>query len=148
VAAAALALAALVWWIERSLPGEPGLLVILFVGGLGGWFSAFGGAWKDAPIEGFETLKFFRSPVIATLYALILSMFTDNLFVIPLAALGYTIATLETYKTFFFPSKPRGKFSGKPVTHPEMLTRRNRFVPVYVGIWIAVAAVLAMGLSS
>jgi hypothetical protein len=55
-----------------------------------------------------------------------------------LAALGYTIATLETYKTFFFPSKPRGKFAGKPIRFPEMLHRRKRFAVVYACIWALV----------
>jgi hypothetical protein len=147
VALAALALAALVSWVDGRLIAEPGLVLIAGVGGIGGWFSAFGGAWKDAPIEGFEWLKFFRSPIIATIYALILSRFTDSLFLIPLGALGFTIATLETYKTFFFPSKPRGKFAGKPITHPGMLERRNRFVPVYIGIWAALAITLILGLA-
>jgi len=57
-----------------------------------------------------------------------------------LAATGFTVATTETYKTFFFPSKPRGKFAGRPVHHPEMLRVRRRFVPVYVAIWVVVAA--------
>jgi hypothetical protein len=112
------------------------LLLVLLVGSIGGWISAFLGAWKDAPIEGFETLKFFRSPVVAGLYALLLSPFTTSYMVIALAALGYTIATLETYKTFFFPSKPRGKFSGKPIRFPEMLERRKRFAVVYAAIWV------------
>ena len=51
------------------------------------------------------------------------------------AATGYTIAATETYKTFFFPSVPRGKFAGKPVRFPEMLRTRRWFVPVYAGIW-------------
>lgn len=148
VAAAAAVLFALVWVIEQRTADPPSIVLVLLVGGLGGWFSAFGGAWKDAPIEGFETLKFFRSPVISTLYALALSRFTDNLFLIPLGALGFTIATLETYKTFFFPSKPRGKFAGKPITNPEMLTMRNRFVPVYAAIWLAVLSALVVGLTS
>jgi hypothetical protein len=37
--------------------------------------------------------------------------------------------------TFFFPSKPRGKFAGKPVRYPEMLLRRQRFVLPYAAIW-------------
>ena len=45
------------------------LVLVLLIGSIGGWISAFLGAWKDAPIEGFETLKFFRSPVAAGLYA-------------------------------------------------------------------------------
>jgi hypothetical protein len=116
------------------------LLVIGAVGTAASWFSAFGGAWKDAPIEGFETLKFFRSPGIALCWVLLLTQFTDNLVLLGLGAAGYTVATIETYKTFFFPSKPRGKFAGKPVLFPEMLRRRQRFVPLFIGIWTLVAA--------
>ncbi len=132
-----LALVAFVAWVDRA-PGPPSLAAVLLAGGLGGWFSAFGGAWKDAPAEGFQILKFFRSPAIASLYALGLSFLTDNLVLITLAATGYTVATTETYKTFFFPSKPRGKFAGMPVHHPDMLRRRQHFVPLYVAIWLMV----------
>ena len=116
----------------------PRWAMVLLVGSIGGWISAFGGAWKDAPIEGFETLKFFRSPLTTMFYAVILSFFTDSYLFIALAALGYERASIETYKTFFFPNKPRGKFAGKPILYPDMLTRRQRFVPLYVGIWLAV----------
>ena len=68
---------------------------------------------------------------------------TRSLLLVTLAATGYTIATTETYKTFFFPSKPRGKFAGMPVRFPEMLRRRQRFVPLYVVIWAAVLAAVA-----
>ncbi|MFQ5641313.1 MAG: hypothetical protein ACE5IR_25320 [bacterium] len=115
-----------------------GLVVVLTVGSIGGWISAFGGAWKDAPKEGFEILKFFRSPLIALLYAFLLANFTDSYLIISMGALGYTISTIETYKTFFFPSKPRGKFAGKEIQFPEMLEKRKFFVPVYVAIWTAV----------
>ena len=116
----------------------PRWAMVLLVGSIGGWISAFGGAWKDAPIEGFETLKFFRSPLTTAFYAVILSFFTDSYLFIALSALGYERASIETYKTFFFPNKPRGKFAGKPVLFPDMLRRRQRFVPLYVGIWLAV----------
>ncbi len=56
------------------------------------------------------------------------------------AARSCSVATIETYKTFFFPSKPRGKFAGKPITHPHILQWRYRFVPLYVAIWIGVIA--------
>ena len=46
--------------------------------GWGGWLTAFGGAWKDAPVEGFETFKFFRSPGISLAWAILVSFFTDN----------------------------------------------------------------------
>jgi hypothetical protein len=120
--------------------GIPRLVMVLLIGSIGGWISAFGGAWKDAPIEGFEIFKFFRSPLMTMFYAFLFSFLTDSYLMIALTALGYERATIETYKTFFFPNKPRGKFAGKPVHFPEMLSRRHYFVPLYVGIWLVVIA--------
>ena len=52
--------------LERAFGDSwPTWLTVVTVGGFFGWISAFGGAWKDAPIEGFETFKFFRSPGVA-----------------------------------------------------------------------------------
>jgi len=138
-AAVVIALIFLIDYVQDT-SSAPFWLLVVTLGSLGGWISAFGGAWKDAPIEGFEWLKFFRSPVVAALYALLLSRFTGDLVLIALAAEGFTVATLETYKTFFFPSKPRGKFAGKPVLFPGMLRMRQYFVPVYVLIWITVVS--------
>jgi len=118
----------------------------LLLGSAGGWISAFGGAWKDAPIEGFEIRKFFRSPIIALLFALLSARFTADWLLVAIVAVGYTIATTETYKTFFFPSVPRGKFAGKPVLCPGMLRLRHYFVPLYVGIWAAVAGAVSIAL--
>jgi hypothetical protein len=103
---------------------------------ISGWISAFLGAWKDAPIEGFQPLKFVRSPLWAGFWGLLLAHFNVSILVVMMAGLGYTIFTLETYKTFFFPSKPRGKFAGKPISFPDMLSRRQYFVPLYAAIWI------------
>jgi len=133
--------------LDRAQLGWPTWLVVLTIGSVGGWVSACGGAWKDAPIEGFETLKFFRSPIITILWSGVIAHFTHSFLVIALSSFGLTIATIETYKTFLFPARPRGKFSGKPVTHPEMLHRRRRFVPVYVAVWISVIAMLGLALS-
>jgi hypothetical protein len=128
---------------DRSSTGPHSILLVVLVGGIGGWISAFGGAWKDAPSEGFQTLKFFRSPALASLFAAGLAPLTSGLLLVTLAATGYTIATTETYKTFFFPSKPRGKFAGMPIRFPEMLRRRQRFVPLYVAIWAGLLAAIA-----
>lgn len=125
----------IVFFLDRIYPSHRSVLLVLAVGSIGGWISACGGAWKDAPIEGFSLPKFFRSPLLAAGYALILSRFTTELWLQVFPALGFTIATTETYKTFFFPSKPRGKFAGKPIIDPLMLRRRKYWVPVYVGIW-------------
>lgn len=126
-----------IYYFERLNLRLP-VMLVLFLGTVGGWISAFGGAWKDAPLEGFELLKFFRSPVIALFYATLLACFTKSYILICVGALGYTVVTIETYKTFFFPSKPRGKFAGKPIHFPNMLSRRQMFVPLYVAIWLAV----------
>ncbi len=127
--------------LERRVGDEtPTWLVVITVGAIFGWISAFGGAWKDAPIEGFETFKFFRSPGIAAIWAAILSYSTLSWTVLAIAAEGFTVATIETYKTFFFPSRPRGKWSGKPIHYPQYLELRRRFVPLWVGIWLLVIA--------
>lgn len=133
-----------IYYLQVSGFEAPGLVVVLTIGTLGGWISAFGGAWKDAPKEGFEILKFFRSPVIAAIYAFMLAHFTKNYLFICMGALGYTVGTIETYKTFFFPSKPRGKFAGKPIKYPEMLQKRQYFIPLYASLWLVVLVTIGV----
>jgi len=99
-----------------------------------GMLIAAGGSWKDAPSEGFDIIKFFRSPVMTMAYACLVAQITTDYVLIAVAAMGYERATVETYKTFFFPSRPRGKFSGKPVLFPDLLRQRRYFVPVYAAI--------------
>jgi hypothetical protein len=133
--------------VQRLQAARPDLhpwLVILTIGSIGGWLSAFGGAWKDAPVEGFETFKFFRSPGIAAFWSAVMAFFTTNWVFLGLAGIGFTVATIETYKTFFFPSKPRGKFAGKPILYPEMLERRRVVAVLYACIWAVVIAGLVL----
>ncbi|MGH7665119.1 MAG: hypothetical protein ACRENI_12635 [Gemmatimonadaceae bacterium] len=145
VLVALLTSAAVLWWQESGPRVHP-LVIVLVVGSIGGWLTAFGGAWKDAPIEGFDLLKFFRSPVVSFLWAALIALFTSNYLFIGLAGAGYSVATWETYKTFFFPSKPRGKFAGKPMPYTEMLSRRKWFVPIYVAVWAIVITLIAIAL--
>lgn len=130
--------------LEASATHWPPWLVVITVGGLFGWISAFGGAWKDAPIEGFETLKFFRSPSIAIAFAGVTSLFVSSWAAIALAAEGFTVAAIETYKTFFYGGRPPGKFAGKPIVEPAHLTRRRAFVPAFAAIWALVVAHLVL----
>ena len=137
------------WGISRLDRGATGGVDAgraALVGLVIGLIIAVGGAWKDAPKEGFELLKFFRSPTMTVILALVMSRFTNSYLLLTVAAIGFERAIIETYKTFFFPDKPRGKFAGKPVLHPQMLTARKRFVPVYVAIWLAVLASSAVAL--
>lgn len=133
-----------VWWVERNRPELPALAAVILLGGVGGWISAVGGAWKDGPIEGFSILKFFRSPLVALFWALVVAHLTRSYLLVAGAATGYTVATIETYKTFFFPDEPRGKFAGMPVHHPEMLEKRQRVIPLYAAIWLAALVALAL----
>jgi len=119
-------------------PGTSPLFLAVTLGALGGWYSAFGGAWKDAPVEGFQLFKFFRSPLLAAGFAYLLFRLGATPAQGTFGAIGYTVATTETYKTFFFPSKPRGKFAGKPIRFPEWLERRKRFVPLYAAVWVLI----------
>lgn len=141
-----LGMVVLVTWLDRALPDPKPLWLVVGLGGLGGWISAFGGAWKDAPKEGFQIFKFFRSPIIASLFALGLSYLTTDLVLVTLAATGFCVATTETYKTFFFPSVPRGKFAGMPVHFPDMLRRRQPFILLYAAIWLVVLGALVVAL--
>jgi hypothetical protein len=99
------------WWLAGS------------VGGISGWLTAAGGAWKDAPVEGFETAKFFRSPVVATAWALALTPMTGDFALLALAAGGLAVASIETYKTFLAGGAP-GKFAGQPVRFTTGAVRR------------------------
>jgi hypothetical protein len=139
-------LGGLAWW-QHAHPGRPSPVALLVLGAAGGWISALGGAWKDAPVEGFQLFKFFRSPALAALWAAIMAQLTPDLPVIMLAATGYTVATTETWKTFCFPSVPRGKFADKPVRFPALLRSRRRVVPVYLAIWLLVLGALGTSLT-
>ena len=131
-----------VFLLSRYHPGPDTspLFLAVTIGAIGGWYSAFGGAWKDAPIEGFQIFKFFRSPLIAASFAYLLFRLGATPVQGTFGAIGYTVATTETYKTFFFPSKPRGKFANKPVLFPDWMSKRKRFVPLYLLIWGLVLA--------
>jgi mannitol-specific phosphotransferase system IIBC component len=128
----------LIHYSASKLPLIDSPIAVFLVASVSGWISAFLGAWKDAPVEGFQPLKFVRSPLWAGFWGLLIAHFTMSILVVMMAGLGYTIFTLETYKTFFFPSKPRGKFAGKPILFPDMLRRRQHFVPLYAAIWAGV----------
>lgn len=123
--------------------GRPPLAALLLAGTAGGWISACGGAWKDAPKEGFQLFKFFRSPALALAWAIVLAQLTSSYLCVTFGALGLTIATIETHKKFDRPRRAPGKFAGKPVTHPAMFRRRRLVVPVYAAIWALLLAAIA-----
>jgi hypothetical protein len=90
---------------------------------------SLGGAWKDAPIEGFEIKKFPRSFIIMFASIFLLSRLTNNLMILVLGAAGLERLLVEFYKTFLFLSTP-GKFNSK-VTFPEWKQKRILFMVSY-----------------
>jgi hypothetical protein len=129
--------------IAQDATGSTGLAPAVLLGGTGGWLTAIGGAWKDAPVEGFSGWKFLRSPVVATAWAIPLSAFTRDWLVLSLSAAGFAVASIETYKTFLTRGRPPGKFAGKPVVCSARPARRA-FAVVHAGLWCAFAAMAVM----
>jgi hypothetical protein len=134
----------LAWWaaraIQHAVPPLPIWSVVL-VAGVGGWLTAVGGAWKDAPVEGFSGWKFLRSPVVATAWAVVLSRFTGDWVLLTMAAAGWSVISIETYKTFLTGGRPPGKFADKPVRFPPHAARE-----ACRAIHVSLYGVLAIGL--
>ncbi len=125
-------------------PADGGSLSLLvLVGGIGGWLTAVGGAWKDAPVEGFSGWKFLRSPVVATAWTIMLLPFTQDWVALTFAAAGLSVLSIETYKTFFTGGRPPGKFDGKPM-RPGVEVQRHRCQLLHSGVYVCLASVAGM----
>ena len=138
----------LVWWAARVIQHDVSplpLWSVVLVAGLGGWLTAVGGAWKDAPIEGFSGWKFLRSPVVATAWAVVLSRFTGDWVLLTMAAAGWAVISIETYKTFLTGGRPPGKFADKPVRFLAR-TARETCRAVHVSLYGVLALSLGIGL--
>ena len=125
-------------------PADGGALwMLVLVGGIGGWLTAVGGAWKDAPVEGFSGWKFLRSPVVATAWTTMVLPFTHDWVMLTVAAAGLSVWSIETYKTFFTGGRPPGKFDGKPV-RPALGVQRDRCRLLHSGAYVSLACVTGM----
>lgn len=143
-AAFAIAVVAATWLVNRVeyvAPGPLPWLVTVGIGSAGGWATAAGGAWKDAPIEGFSAAKFLRSPIVAAAWAVPLSLLTTHWVPLGLAAAGFAVASVETYKTFLTGGRPPGKFAGRPIRYHRPRLRRGCLV-VHCGLWTVLTVVL------
>ena len=133
----------LVAWATSILQPDDGgpLWLFLLVGGIGGWLTAVGGAWKDAPVEGFSGWKFLRSPVVATAWTVVLLPFTEDWVVLTIAAAGLSVLSIETYKTFFTGGRPPGKFEGKP---QQPAPQGDRCRLLHAGAYAGLACITGM----
>jgi hypothetical protein len=128
-------------WLQPAGGGP--LWMLALVGGLGGWLTAVGGAWKDTPVEGFSGWKLLRSPVVATAWTMMVLPFTENWVVLSVAAAGLSVLSIETYKTFFTGGRPPGKFDGKPV-RPAGAVHRERCRLLHSGAYAGLACVTGL----
>ena len=131
--------------LQRSGSPAP-LLVTVLVGGAGGWITAVGGAWKDAPVEGFSGWKFLRSPAVATAWAIPLSAMTTHWVALAFSAAGFAVSSIETYKTFLTRGRPPGKFADKQIRH-SWPRARARFAFLHAALWSALALTTAYSIS-
>ena len=124
-------------FVAAALQPDDGgsLYLLVLVGGIGGWLTAVGGAWKDAPVEGFSGWKFLRSPVVATAWTIVLLPFTQDWVSLTFAAAGLSVLSIETYKTFFTGGRPPGKFDGKPM-RPGVGVQRYRCQLLHSGVYV------------
>lgn len=123
---------------EHAFGGLPWWVLVATVGGLGGWATAIGGAWKDAPVEGFSFWKFLRSPAVATAWAVPLSLMTTDWVTLCLAAGGLSVFSIETYKTFWTGGRPPGKFANQPL-RDQLPATRHVMGLLHSGAWLMFA---------
>jgi hypothetical protein len=111
------------------------ILAGIFWGAIAGLIgSAAGGAWKDAPIEGFNPIKFFRSPLVGAIWGALLIFFIDNYSVLLFACIGGERMVIELYKTFVLKSIP-GKFNATKPKYIDWISKRKKFILPYLISW-------------
>lgn len=115
----------------------PGFALVAFLTGM---FICAGGAYKDAPFEGFSPRKFFRS-------AIVLSLVSPLIYLLGPVELGFLIYTfgglerllVEYYKSYVIHSVP-GKFRPElPRIEDGFFRHRNKLHYLAMGLLLHVA---------
>ena len=98
----------------------------IFVAAATGLGISAGGAWKDAPFEGFQWLKFFRSSIVlAAIAPLVWHLGPLPLGVLVFLFGGVERLLVEYCKSYLFSSVP-GKFHGNlPIVEGRFLAHRH-----------------------
>ena len=125
------------------------LLVGIIVSSLG-LFEAIGGSWKDAPFEGFDRLKFFRSPVTAISTGLLLFYFfrIENGLILFLVTHGLMRMIIELKKAFLSDRYHPGKFKTGSLIDENLLEKRKILMPTYVFTWIVFGVLFLIALKN
>lgn len=91
---------------------------------------AIGGGVKDSQFEGWDTVKFFRSPFLGLFTGAFLIFFTQSPLLLFLSNIGLERVAVECYKTFIR-RRTRGLHEGKDPAYPEWFSRRWIFFPIW-----------------
>lgn len=130
--------------VGTEITSYPAHLVVAVLTGV---FICIGGAGKDAPFEGFQWNKFFRSAIVLAVVSPVFYAIGPT----PLGLLifiygGFERILVESYKTYFTPYKP-GKFlPDSPVIDEEFVREREPLRYVALVICIGVATLYANAL--
>jgi hypothetical protein len=116
---------------EYVLSGFPNIVEGFILGFMMGLATAIVGSYKDGFFEGFDKLKFLRSPFLGLIGGVFVSQYTSNVLFIILCAVGAERVMVEFYKTFLKKGYWPGKFGSGVVHHKDWLEKRKIFVPFY-----------------
>jgi membrane protein YqaA with SNARE-associated domain len=130
----------LVAWGVQTLQHRPESVergvALLAAGSLVGWIAAVGGLNPGATVGGREIVRFFRNAVLALLWSLLVAAVTDQYVLMALGSLGFTLATIETYRTLGVLWSPVPPLTPAP-------PRPHRFAPVFFALWSVLVVHLA-----
>lgn len=109
--------------IQMPITSRFMFVLVAFCSGLG---VSVGGAYKDAPFEGFQPLKFFRSSlVLVAVSPLLFHLGPQRLGFLVFTYVGIERMLIEYYKSFIVGSVP-GKFRADlPIIEGPFLTTRH-----------------------
>ncbi len=132
----------LVLMIDVPVQGFLGYLVVAYLTGL---LVAGGGAWKDAPFEGFKILRFQRSGVVLAVCAPLFWLLAPMGASVPLGLLIYMNGGLERFVVEYYKTFIQRNMSGKfRPDLPRVETRRREELHYAALGIIALVAALAI----
>ncbi|MDD5290807.1 MAG: hypothetical protein PHZ04_01700 [Patescibacteria group bacterium] len=102
----------------------------MIMGFIIGLFEGIGGGYKDGTFEGFRTVTFIRSPILAAVGGFLMALLTNNPLFILLGLLAFERIMIET-KKFFKKGYMPGKFIQGEMPYPEWEKRRKIFLIPY-----------------
>ena len=138
-AAGVVLVAAVLGVLLLGMPAD-GFLAYLLVAYLTGLLVSGGGAWKDAPFEGFQVLKFFRSGLTLAVASPLFFWLRDPSQPVALGILIYMNGGLERFLVEYYKTYIQRNMSGKfRPDLPRVETRRRE--ELHVLAWVLIVAV-------